>query len=96
MTQANPETRIVRHTDGEWFALGTNVFTRLKPTSPAVFVCTVGIGNRSLQEADANARLIAAAPKTLELLARALDHVAKPDLAKAITDHIEAVEGRQP
>jgi hypothetical protein len=52
------------HTPGPWFASGTDV----KPLGDRPFICWTGTPERDLSEAQANARLIAAAPDMLAAL----------------------------
>ncbi len=57
-----------KHTPGPWFVMGCDV----KPLGDRPFICWTGTPERKLEEARANARLIAAAPEMLEVCEHAL------------------------
>jgi hypothetical protein len=78
------------HTPGPWFASGTDV----KPLGDRPFICWTGTPERALPEAQANARLIAAAPDMLEALENIIlccDADDSDSLANAVADALVIV-----
>ena len=89
------------HTPGPWGVDGWDIVTDSRPHKTVARICNGGYQRLSLEEIDANARLIAAATEllaALKIAVRALqDHDADEAMAgefETLTDVIAKAEGR--